>query len=1141
MDNINTTFFLRILFFIFVFCGQFAQAQVVRAGEFFWKHQQANIYEIGLAIYRHCNGAMLDSTQTIEIIATDLSPTDSLFVDLKWVSSDIVSFHCDTVQNICGELGSLDSTNQGLEKQVFTAIIDFGQGKLSQLQQNGACVFRFYFQNYQRAFVATLDSSQKASSFTVDAELNLCGVKKAFYSGIDHSPLFTNPPLVYSNCNSLFSYHDGGFDKDGDSVVYSLEAPLWNKQEEVTYAANYSNLFPVKVYCRFGTSQCNCRQRRPIEGFCFDPFLGSYTYYPTNCGESSLIVIKATQYKLDSTGHNWIYAGYTKREFNLKTIYSSFSNNSPMIYDLSYPTLCEGERVCMQVHVEDEEFATAFGTQPWKDTIQMTWNQVFKDATFEVDSHYTVTTNGVTVVKRSAKLCFQTQVGDARPMPYIFSVTASDKYCPYKGVTAKAFAFLVKPAPEFKVHITGNPCGNYQMKLNSIKKFPFRDSIIAVWKVLDEQDDVVAQGNKTSDSFKLNEFGTYRLQTTAYHYRSNCNVQTIDTIYFAPDSLQRVLISPMINSNETLQCFKEHQFDLSANATIKNDSIVAQFWTFSDNESDTFWQTSVSKRLDSVGSVQAFLHVSSYLGCLEKAAKSLVVVPNPTAMLAFEDTVLCFKQHKFFGNIDSNDSQSQLLQYLWSFSDSPDSFLTGNTVAKRFHNPGKYKAQLVAIDSNLCSDTASLFLEALPVIQSSIGIVDSGENAFCSPAKINFFAQNDTFYNAFVSGYLWEFSNQLFSNDSVVEGSFNADTGHYAQLVTETNNGCFDTSTLFFKVYSRPKAQFEFSDSVVCLGENVFLIADSSTLSNQFFWNVNLHAIGSGSQMIFDADKDGDYEVQLVVKSKEQCTDTFSRILSVTPRPSAKIHMLSPTDACSNNAFFEMIDSSSISLGSIVNNTWRFSDSMVVNENKVAFNPNQEGTYNVFLEVLSNQGCTGLDSVVLNVKHSPTVLPIIGDSLFYVDDTITYLVQENLFYTYEWKHSPPFGYHINSNNQASYTVFWTDTGWAQVSYIVYADPACSDSAFLNVYIQARNSTSNRYPEFVAPLSFYPNPVIDKLMLPEWENIVILTLYNNEGKRILNASPEPQLDLSFLTPGTYIVEGISKNGSLFRSKIVKINP
>jgi hypothetical protein len=61
------------------------------------------------------------------------------------------------------------------------------------------------------------------------------------------------------------------------------------------------------------------------------------------------------------------------------------------------------------------------------------------------------------------------------------------------------------------------------------------------------------------------------------------------------------------------------------------------------------------------------------------------------------------------------------------------------------------------------------------------------------------------------------------------------------------------------------------------------------------------------------------------------------------------------------------------------------------------------------------------------------------------------------------------------------------------------------------------------------------------MLPEWENIVILTLYNNEGKRILNASPEPQLDLSFLTPGTYIMEGISKNGSLFRSKIVKINP
>lgn len=1142
MDAFYTSFFKRILFCIIVFSGQFAQAQVVKAGEFFWKHKQADTYELGLSLYRPCGGALLDSIQTIEIIATDLTPNDSLFIDLKKVSSDFISFHCDTLSNICGELGTLDSANQGIEKQVFTAIIDFSQGKLSQLTQSGACVFRFYFQNYQRALISTVDTSQKLSSFTVDAEMNLCGINQSYQAGSDNSPIFTTPPLTYNFCSfSSFSYHDGGFDVDMDSVVYSLEEPLWNKHEALTYVTNYSKLFPVRVYCRMGTPTCNCRSSRLAQGFCFDPFFGSYLYTPTNCGESALIVVKATQYKLDSTGQKWIYAGYTKREFNLKTLEDNSMNNTPVLFDISYPTICEGERVCVTVRADDEFFMSSNNTQSRKDTIQLAWNQVFMDATFELDSVYTSTTNGVTVENSIATLCVQTKIGDASPSPYIFSITATDKYCPYNAVSAKAYAFLVKPVPEFKMHITGNSCGKYQLQLNSVKKFPYRDSIIASWKVLNDQDQVVAEGNKTSDSFKLNKFGTYIVQTTAYHFKSNCNIQTLDTLYFAPDSIDGVFISPIIHSNDTLQCFKELRFDLSGSSIIQNDSVDTQFWTFSTLETDTFWGTTVSKRLDTVGVLHAFFHVTSNLGCMEKVAKQLVVVQNPIASPVFEDTVLCFNHHLFVGKIGSNDSQAQFMQYHWSFSDSPDSVFSGTVVQKNFPNPAIYEAQLVAIDSNYCSDTASLFLETLPVIPAKISVVDSGEYVLCSPAKMIFNAQIDTPFNAFVSGYLWEFSSQSFASDSVVESSFNADTGHFAQLITVASNGCSDTSIYYFDVFQPPHAYFELSDTAVCPNIEVQFFADSTMQSNQFIWKVNTVFLGNGPSNIFDAEMEGYYKVQLVVESKEHCTDTAYRNLTVYPNPETSIHMLSAAEACSNEAAFEMLDSSTIAIGKIENNRWYYTDTFVLNADKLLFSPSEEGSYLVFLEAISNQGCTAMDSIELRVLHTPAALPIIGDTLFFVGDTIVFQVQEDLLYSYKWKHTAPLGYHLNFNNQPIYTVVWTDTGKAEVSYSVYADPACADSAFLNVYVKARSLTSHVPPALASQLNCYPNPVVDKLMLPEWENISNLSIYNHVGKLMLSTNPAPELDLSFLSPGTYFVEGKAPNGTTFRRRIVKITP
>jgi len=62
-------------------------------------------------------------------------------------------------------------------------------------------------------------------------------------------------------------------------------------------------------------------------------------------------------------------------------------------------------------------------------------------------------------------------------------------------------------------------------------------------------------------------------------------------------------------------------------------------------------------------------------------------------------------------------------------------------------------------------------------------------------------------------------------------------------------------------------------------------------------------------------------------------------------------------------------------------------------------------------------------------------------------------------------------------------------------------------------------------------SYYPNPVKDKLIIKAKENITSLSLYNLLGQEIKKITPfelETELDLTFITNGTYFVKALVKN-------------
>ena len=68
------------------------------------------------------------------------------------------------------------------------------------------------------------------------------------------------------------------------------------------------------------------------------------------------------------------------------------------------------------------------------------------------------------------------------------------------------------------------------------------------------------------------------------------------------------------------------------------------------------------------------------------------------------------------------------------------------------------------------------------------------------------------------------------------------------------------------------------------------------------------------------------------------------------------------------------------------------------------------------------------------------------------------------------------------------------------------------------------------------VAFYPNPAVDKITLNS--DVKSAILYTFEGKQIDIAIRNNEIEVSHLSKGIYLIQGINKDGSRFSDKLVK---
>ncbi len=401
---------IKRLSLLFLFLGFYCQslATHIVGGDFTYKWISGNTFEISLTLFRDCNGvAPFDDSITVGIFdGLNNSLAYSVTIGLTSTSSlQLAGTLCSPPPEICVESGSY-------VKNILLANNPFG-----------------YYMTWERC----------CRNHTVVNLNNPGATGMVFYAAMpdpawhNSSPVFQNDPLPYMCENQPFLYNFGGFDADGDSLVYELVTPS---------SGNSSQASPILSFPLPGPySDAQFQSPYSLGNICggpplaVDPATGDITAKPDYIGIYAMAVV-AREYR------NGVQIGIIRREIEFTVIICDI-NVAPSV--TSYSTglapgtksfeLFETDSICFQVSGSD---AT--------DSLFLTYSgDCFAGS--GINPPFAQASNGAGDKQVSAAFCWQTACGHGRTAPYEVTFEIRDNGCPNPITTQYKMNILVKPVP----------------------------------------------------------------------------------------------------------------------------------------------------------------------------------------------------------------------------------------------------------------------------------------------------------------------------------------------------------------------------------------------------------------------------------------------------------------------------------------------------------------------------------------------------------------------------------------------------------------------------------------------------------------------------------------------------------------------
>lgn len=466
-------------------------------------------------------------------------------------------------------------------------------------------------------------------------------------------------------------------------------------------------------------------------------------------------------------------------------------------------------------------------------------------------------------------------------------------------------------------------------------------------------------------------------------------------------------------------------------------------WTFGDGSTSTTTSSSFSKTYATAGVYSAKLVSTSSFGCKDSVVKTVNLYSKPKATFSVSNN--CVGLTTAF-----NNSSSGAASYLWNFGDGRTS--TSINPSNTYASAGTYTVKLKVTSSNGCVDSTS----------NTVTIYPNPVAGFTTANVCDGFQTSFTNTSTGASSYKWDFGNGNTSTSANPTYSYPNPGNYTVTLTATTSNGCTNTTSSSYTVYSSPTASF--SGSNVCLGNSI-TFSNSSTGATSNNWNFGDATTSSATSPSKTYASSGNFNVKLVVTNTFGCKDSVTKSVTIFAKPV-------PAFTASNQCLGTAVNFTNQSTGATTN-VWVFGDG----KSSAATSPNYSyasaGTYTVKLVVSTVNGCKDSISKTITVYSRPVVSftaspdPICRGGLMSFTNTTTNGA------SYSWT----FG-NGNTSTSTSPTNIYNAHGNYNVKLVSSSTNGCKDSAYKTVTVWPRPVASFKVNDGCATdnLAFATNSV-----------------------------------------------------------------
>lgn len=230
-----------------------------------------------------------------------------------------------------------------------------------------------------------------------------------------------------------------------------------------------------------------------------------------------------------------------------------------------------------------------------------------------------------------------------------------------------------------------------------------------------------------------------------------------------------------------------------------------------------------------------------------------------------EDTVY------FFAN---NGAGNTPFSYLWSFGDGNYS-LTKDTM-HIYYTQGNYIVKLVTELSG-CKDSTTVNINTLHPLDASFTMLDT----FCVGNVVTTIDQSVT---SGPTTYVWDWGD---GTTSSTNSHVYATAGVFVvKLLLTDTIGCSDSAFHTVLILEAPQVSFTISDSLLCVGEPLFLIDSVNQYTEQFTWDFNDGVVLTGVHApVHHYAEAGLYTITLTGTNSKCPSATASRVVEIKDYP----------------------------------------------------------------------------------------------------------------------------------------------------------------------------------------------------------------------------------------------------------------